>query len=96
MWRATIATKVDTIHNDTIWTAKPFYEKYIELAAPDTVNLAKNKTNLLASYNYLAFYYVQQEDYVKAKEYYQKILDLEPGDVDTIESLKLLSGLKKR
>ncbi len=90
-WRASIATKVDTIHDDTIWTAKPFYEKYIELTASDTVNLVKNRTTLLSAYNYLAYYWIQQENNAKAKEYYTKILELDPADENAINALKILN-----
>ncbi|MBK9984787.1 MAG: tetratricopeptide repeat protein [Saprospiraceae bacterium] len=88
--RAKTANKIDTISNDSVWLAKPFYEKYIELVAVDSASIAKNKTNLMAAYYYLAYHWVQQEDFVKAKEYYNKILELDPAEETAIDALKIL------
>lgn len=89
--RAKIANKIDTISNDTVWAAKPFYEKYIDLVTVDSVTMAKNnKSNLLAAYYYLAYYWVQQENFTKAKEYYTKILEIDATEETAIDALKIL------
>ncbi|HZV68864.1 MAG TPA: tetratricopeptide repeat protein [Saprospiraceae bacterium] len=96
--RANIATKTDTIVDDTIWTAKPFYEKYVELAVADSVYLSKNQNKALvvSAYHYLAYYYAQHEDFEKAKEFFSKILVLDPANKEADEYLKLIIGQKNR
>lgn len=89
--RSKVAVKIDTIHDDTIWLAKPYYEKYIDLVAMDTVNAMKNKTNLVTAYHYLAYYWVRNDNNARAKEYYTKILELDPMDEDAISSLKIIN-----
>lgn len=65
--------------------AKPLYEKILELsaAAPD-----KNKTFIIEAYKYLGSYYaISEGDLVKGKEYFQKVLALNPNDAQAKEVL---------
>jgi len=91
--RARIGEFLDTISTDTIFFAKPFYEKYIELAEVDK---EKYKRNLIEAYTYMAVYWVHHEEKgnVTAKMYYEKILELDPADEKAIHDLKLLNELK--
>jgi tetratricopeptide (TPR) repeat protein len=71
--------------------AKPFYEKYIELAYADTAAMSsgKYKNNLIEAYRYLASYsFIQLKDKEKAKEFLRKILELDSNDEPAKESLK--------
>lgn len=94
--RAKIANRIDTIRDDTVYLAKPFYEKYIELTEPDS-SFTKNKLttqNMVTAYYYMAIYWVNQEERgnVHAKEFFQKMLDLDPADERAIDALKILNG----
>ena len=60
--------------------AKPFYEKYISLVEPNTEKTAAQTKNLATSYNYLAVYYIQNDDLTNAKAYAQKLLEVKPDD----------------
>ncbi len=95
--RAKANTYIDTTFQPN--TAKPNYEKYIEIATVDTSGMAsgKYKATLIEAYRYLAAYYVHSEakDYGKAKEYLQKILLLDPEDKDAIEGIRSLDEQKK-
>lgn len=65
--------------------AKPLYEKILELssAAPD-----KNKTFIIEAYKYLGSYYaISEGNLAKGKEYFQKVLALNPGDAQAKEVL---------
>lgn len=66
---------------------KPFFEKYIELVLNE-----KNqpKKDLIEAYNYLGTYWVQKEDNAKAKEYFNKIIELDPENKTAKEALKAL------
>ena len=64
------------------------YLKYIELASTD---VARNKSNLVSAYTYLAYVALTQKDNVKAKEYFGKLLELEPENKNAQEEVKRLS-----
>lgn len=68
--------------------SKPFYEKYIEIASIDK---EKNKKNLIESYNYLAYYYIQQNDLIQGKSFYEKIIELDATNEDALDKLKILN-----
>jgi Tfp pilus assembly protein PilF len=68
-------------------SAKPFYEKFIELGQADA---QKNKRNLLEAYNYLGAYYLNAKDDVSAKANLDKALELDPADAIALELKKSL------
>jgi len=74
--------------DNTLFLAKPFYEKYIELAGSDK---EKNKANLIIAYNYLAYYYVQQSDNAMAKTYFELTTSLDPTNQQAVEALNILN-----
>lgn len=90
--RAQINNLMDTSTTKKLYLAKPFYEKYIELASVDPV---KNKIKLIDAYTYLAVYNVQISDYEMAKNYYNLVLSLDPNDEKANSDLKILNGIKK-
>jgi tetratricopeptide (TPR) repeat protein len=55
------------------------YLKTIELCAPKS---EKYKNELKDAYSYLGYYYMTKNDKVKAKEYWNKVLQLDPNNVD--------------
>ena len=68
--------------------AKPLYEKVLELAnaAPE-----KNKTFIIESYKYLGSYYaISEGNLAKGKEYFQKVLALNPADQQAKEVLEAI------
>ncbi len=84
-WRARTNLKIGKLED---FNSYPYYLKYIELASP---NAAKFKDNLVEAYQYLGVYYIQKmKDKVKAKEYFNKALELDPNDTNTQEFLKQL------
>ncbi|RZJ93183.1 MAG: hypothetical protein EOO60_05490 [Hymenobacter sp.] len=69
--------------------AKPYYEKYIELAGgtPD-----KYKAGLVESYDYLALYNLNNKDKAAATSYVDKALALDPADERAITIKKNITG----
>ncbi|WP_460968913.1 tetratricopeptide repeat protein [Spirosoma migulaei] len=70
--------------------AVPFYEKFIELANAET-DAAKKQSyqkNLITSYKFLASYNLAKKDDAKAKEYFNKVLELDPNDADVKKALE--------
>jgi tetratricopeptide (TPR) repeat protein len=66
---------------DAKGTAKPYFEKYIEIVNADPEKKDKNKANLIKAYDYLAVYYLKTEkDLAKAKDSANKILEIDPNN----------------
>ncbi len=55
--------------------AKPFFEKFAELASVDK---EKNKNDLIAAYEYLSYYYFSRNEDEPAKATIDKLLELDP------------------
>ncbi|MCX6181115.1 MAG: hypothetical protein NT150_04215 [Bacteroidetes bacterium] len=72
-WRARSNSKLDPDLKTAV--AKPFYETFIEKAQVDVV---KNKKDLIEAYSYMGYYHVVNKDFVAAKNYYTKVLELDP------------------
>lgn len=67
--------------------AKPYYEKYIELAKADT---EKNKKELVEAYTYLGSYYLLvNKDKEKADEAWSNVRLLDPTNKAAIEAAKM-------
>jgi len=64
-----------------------YYEKYIELASTDVV---RNKSSLTTAYFYLAYVALTQKDNAKAKAYFSKIIEIDPGNKNATEELKVI------
>jgi tetratricopeptide (TPR) repeat protein len=69
--------------------AVPYYEKFIELAnaEPDSTKKQAYQKNLITSYKFLASYNLAKKDEAKAKEYFNKVLELDPNDADVQRAL---------
>lgn len=92
MMRAKIGNQLDKADTSEVkqYRSKIPYEKYIEFSEENPENDPSIQRNLIESYNYLAFYWVQQEDYDKALEYYNKILALDPENETALEYSKII------
>ncbi|HYK75613.1 MAG TPA: hypothetical protein VEV16_01420 [Daejeonella sp.] len=73
----------------------PDYEKFVEvvLAKPETIN-DRAKANLVEAYNNLGAFYIKT-DQAKAKDYFNKTLQLDPTNAYATSTLKALAGSKK-
>ncbi|GAB4031112.1 hypothetical protein GCM10028809_26060 [Spirosoma gilvum] len=61
--------------------ATPLYEKFIEQATtPDATDKTDYKRYLITSYKSLAGFSLLKKDDAKAKEYFNKVLELDPND----------------
>jgi tetratricopeptide (TPR) repeat protein len=72
------------------------YEKYIELLMVDlekfeTSLKVKNKIGLINAYTYLGYYNLNKDKNVEAKEFYKKVIDLDPNNA---EAKKVLADKK--
>jgi tetratricopeptide (TPR) repeat protein len=86
LWRAKCNSQID--HESLKGLAKPYYEKFIELATPET---AKYKTDLISAYKYLGYYYFLQKNKEQARHFYLKVKELDPNDKQMNDVLKGLN-----
>ncbi|GAB3640373.1 tetratricopeptide repeat protein [Spirosoma arcticum] len=77
--------------------AVPYYEKFIELATAETDSTKKQsyQKNLITSYKFLASYNLAKKDEAKAKEYFNKVLELDPNDADVQKALNPVKATPK-
>lgn len=94
-WYTRAQIKNDLDPDKKLFLAKPFYEKFIELAtaSPDAT---KWKSKLVDAYLYMVYYTAQNNDFDLAKSYSNLVLNLDPENENAKEYLKILSGDKKR
>ena len=77
--------------------AVPYYEKFIELATaePDSAKKQSYQKNLITSYKFLASYNLAKKDEAKAKEYFNKVLEIDPNDADVQKALNPVKATPK-
>ncbi|UFH55138.1 tetratricopeptide repeat protein [Spirosoma sp. KNUC1025] len=69
--------------------ATPLYLKFIEqAAAPDSSDKTDYKRYLITSYKALAGFSLMKKDDTKAKEYFDKVLELDPNDESVKKALE--------
>jgi len=82
-WRARVKAMLDPESEAGI--AKPYYEKVIAITEP---NSDKYKKELIESYKYMGYFYFLTKDKEKSKEFWNKVLVLDPADTMAQEALK--------
>jgi len=55
--------------------AKPHFEKVIQIAAADSV---KNESEMIEAFGYLAYHHLQNENLAKAREFFNRMVELNP------------------
>lgn len=69
--------------------AIPYYEKFIEIASSKDVN--KYKSDIISAYTYIGKYYLNVKKTAQSKEYWKKIIALDPNDAN---AKMVLSNIK--
>lgn len=93
LWRAQVNANIDSTSEKGL--AKPFYDKFIETSVADSANASKYKNGTVEAYRYLGYYYFNQKQIRESKEYWNKVLDLIPGDKQATDVLNALNQPKK-
>ena len=82
LWRAKANYFLDTLKLEL---AKPYYEKYVELALEDTANMSKYKSGLIESYKLLADYAFRHKQSIDVIDtYFKKVLEIDPADKEAL------------
>lgn len=90
LWAARARVQRDTAF--TIGSAKPMYEKFIEIALNEP---EKNKKDLIEAYDYLGVYFLQiKDDIEQSKAYFEKVLQLDPAHARANEFMRELKAMK--
>ncbi|WP_395625658.1 hypothetical protein [Daejeonella sp.] len=81
--------------NDSKGLAVPYYEAYVKLVTLDKPELAaKSVPGLIEAYNYLGSVALRKDsDKLKAKEYFDKVILLDPSNVTAKESIAAIASL---
>lgn len=93
LWRAKTNSFIDSTNK--AWLAKPFYEKYIEVALSDSAGASRYKLSLIEGYHYLSNYYANKNEFDITKEYLKKILDLDPENEIAKKGLQTIREMKE-
>ncbi|NVN95054.1 MAG: tetratricopeptide repeat protein [Bacteroidetes bacterium] len=80
LWKARINALIDS--KTTVGLAKPWYEKVIAILE---LTPGKGTKDLIEAYGYLGVYYIKNDDNKTSKIYWNKILELDPANVDALK-----------
>ena len=84
-------TQLDTSETNPGWLAKASYEKLIEVYEAKTDD-ERAKGYVPTAYNYMAIYYAAKQDFVKAKEFCQKTLAIDPANKTALNTIAQIDG----
>ena len=88
-WRARTNSALDP--ETTEGLAKPYYEQVATLLEQKVLEDNRFNRYLIECYRYLGYYYLVAEKYPESKEYWNKILAIDPTDAI---ATKALEGIK--
>ncbi|HAX92496.1 MAG TPA: hypothetical protein DCY25_00870 [Bacteroidales bacterium] len=74
--------------------ARPKFEKYLSIAAKDSI---KNTTEMIEAMSYLGYYHMNTGNFSKAKDYYNRMIGLDPRNNDSkIRGYNGIAALESR
>jgi len=86
LWIARTYSKMDP--DTKLGLAKPKFETMIHVAQADSL---KNDDELMEGFGYLGYYYMKNENYSLAKDYYNRMVNLNPDNKE--DKIKGYNGL---
>jgi len=74
--------------------AKPKFEKLIEAAKSDSI---KNQSEMMEAFNYLSYYHMMNNNYSRSKDYYNRMINLDPNNKENkIKGYRGIGGVEIR
>jgi tetratricopeptide (TPR) repeat protein len=74
--------------------AKPKFEKLIEAAKSDSI---KNQSEMMEAFNYLSYYHMMNNNYNRSKDYYNRMINLDPNNKENkIKGYRGIGGVEIR
>lgn len=86
LWIARSYFKMDP--DAKLGLAKPKFEKVADIAKADSI---KNESEIMEALQYLGYYHMTNRNYGKAKEYYNRMINLDPNN--KVNKIKGYNGL---
>ncbi len=83
LWRGNTNTKLDPETDKGL--AKPYYEKFVQLAVADK---EKNKKDLMKACDYLGYYHFKNNNFACAKAYYLLLKEIDPENAKAKNALE--------
>ncbi len=77
LWIANTYTRMDP--ETTMGLAKPKFEKLLEVAKSDSI---ANSAAMMDALKYLSYYYMMKDNFSKSKDYYTRMINLDPKNND--------------
>jgi tetratricopeptide (TPR) repeat protein len=74
LWIARTYSKMDP--DTKLGLAKPKFEKVIDVAEPDS---AKYESEMMEAFGYLSYYNMMNDNYTRSKDYYNRMINLDPN-----------------
>jgi tetratricopeptide (TPR) repeat protein len=75
IWTARTYSKMDP--DTKLGLAKPKFEKVLEVAKADSI---KNESEIIEACGYLGYYYMMNNNYTLSKDYYNRMINLDPNN----------------
>ena len=75
LWIARTYSKMDP--DTKLGLAKPKFEKVIAVADADS---SKNESEMMEAFGYIGYYYMMNDNYAKSKDYYNRMVGLNPNN----------------
>lgn len=85
LWEARTKANLDPESEQGL--ARPYYEKVIEIT---TANPDKGRNELIEAYSYMGYYHFVKQENGLSKEFWEKVIALNPGDEKAQEALRVL------
>ena len=76
-WIANTYSKMDPDLKQGL--AKPKFEKLIDIAKTDSI---KNEAAMMDGFSYLSYYYMMNKNFSRSKDYYNRMINLDPNNKD--------------
>ena len=86
LWNARTYSKMDP--DTKLGLAKPKFEKVIEVAKSDSAEI---ETEMMEAFGYLGYYHMMNDNWSKSKEYYNRMINLNPNNKEN--KLKGYNGI---
>ncbi len=79
--------------NTTLGLAKPYYEKVLEICL---LNSEERRNEILEVYQYMGIYYLKTDKYPQSREFWVKVLEIDPNNATAKQVIASIDSVKKR
>lgn len=77
----------------TIGLAKPFYDKALAIMLPNQV---ERKNDIMEVYQYMGIYFLKKDDYPQSRNYWVKVLEIDPENAIAKQVIASIDSVKRK